>query len=205
MVKTPRSVNKLQKLIGRELEYRFSKMPKYVDRLPTISLCVRTKIVKKVPFDEDLDVTQETDWGYRVTKLGKMVFVRDAIVYHYHRATWNNYFKQQYAYAKFAFMLFFAKKHKDKMFGDQLTKFYIPFQISLIYSTILFLLMSVFLKELLLVSLLPFTVLLLTYFVLAIKLSKKSDEFLTFLLIFSFRNVAWCLGIARGIFNLRSS
>ncbi|MBN2203318.1 MAG: glycosyltransferase [Candidatus Aenigmarchaeota archaeon] len=200
MVKTPKGVNTLQKLIGRELEYRFSRMPRYVDRLPTISLCVRTRIAKKVLFDEDLAVAQETDWGYRVTKLGRMVFVKDAIVYHYHRATWKNYFKQQYAYARAAFMLFFAKKHKDKMFGDHLTKFYIPFQITLIYSFALFLLMSFVFPELLYVSLLPLGVLLFTYFALADRLSRKGSDFLLYFAIFAFRNIAWCFGIFRGIF-----
>ena len=200
MVKTPSGVNKLQQLVGRELEHRFSEMPYQVERLPTISLCVRTKIAKKILFDKDLDVAQETDWGYRVTKLGKMIFVPNSVVYHYHRATWKNYFKQQYVYAKFAFSLFFLKKHKNRMFGDRITKAYVPFQIIMVYLTVLFLLLSIFNSQSLFLSSLSLLIILLTYFVHALILSKTPYEFLFYILIFAVRNVAWCLGLLRGIF-----
>ena len=49
MIKTPLKVNKLQQLIGKELEERFSHFSKYASRLPTISLCIRTNYAKKIP------------------------------------------------------------------------------------------------------------------------------------------------------------
>jgi cellulose synthase/poly-beta-1,6-N-acetylglucosamine synthase-like glycosyltransferase len=200
MVKTPRTVNRLQELIGRELEYRFSRLPKYVGRLPTMSLCVRTVIAKRVLFDKDLDVAQETDWGYRVTKLGRMVFVPNALVYHYHRATWKHYFKQQYNYAKAAFRLFFMKSHVNRMFGDEITRFYIPFQISLVYAVALFMLASVFNSVFVTIFLVPLAILLFSYFVLADRLSSRASDLVMYFLIFAVRNIAWSIGILRGLF-----
>jgi len=201
IVKTPsRAVNKLQELIGRELLDRFQHFPKYVKRLPTISLCIRTEYAKRIPFDEDFDVAQETDWGYKTSKIGKIAFVPKAIAYHSHRTTWKSYFKQQFSYAKFVFMLYFRKKHLTKVLGDEISKSSMALQILLIYFGFLGLLLGFLNTIFFIVSVILFTVLLITYFIRAMKLSKNFSDFSLFLAIFVVRNIAWCLGIIRGIF-----
>ncbi len=200
MVESTCSSNKLQQLLGRELKYRFLSLPRHVRRLPTISLCIRTNYAKKILFDKDLDVAQETDWGYRITKIGKMLFVPKAVVYHYHRTTWKDYFKQQFKYGRFTPILYFKKGHLKRAFGDEISKSYMALQILLIYFGALSLLLG-FVKNIFFkISPIFFMILLIIYFIHAIKLSKNFSEFLMFLVIFLVRNIAWCLGIIRGIF-----
>lgn len=199
MVKTL-SKNKLQELIGRELEDRFKRFPKYVLRLPTMSLCIKTEYAKKYPFDEKFDVAQEADWGFRISKVGKIAFVPKAVVYHYHRSTFKTYFKQQYTYGKFVFSLYFKRGNAKRVFGDWITKPSIALQVFLSYFGILFLILSLLNPVFLYLSETFFIILLLTYFADALRLSKGLGDFLLFLFIFLFRNIAWCLGILRGIF-----
>jgi len=200
MVESTRSSNKLQQLLGRELKYRFLSLPRHVRRLPTISLCIRTNYAKKIHFDKDLDVAQETDWGYRITKIGKMLFVPKAVVYHYHRTTWKDYFKQQFKYGRFTPILYFKKGHLKRAFGDEISKSYMALQILLIYFGVIGLLLGFLNNTFFVMPTILFTVLLITYIFHAIKLSKTLIDFFMFLGIFVVRNIAWCLGIIRGIF-----
>jgi GT2 family glycosyltransferase len=196
-IRTPKGVNKLQNVIGKELEDRFKKFPRYISRAPTMNLCVRTAAAKKVPFDERFDVAQETDWGYRLTKLGKMIYQPAAIVYHYHRATWKKFFKQQYMYAMFAPYLYV--KHKRKTAGDHITKF------SMIIQPFLFLFCLLFLVLSLLASALTTAAILLLIFLFAIylrdtlRLSKSALDVVYFLAMFAVRTIAWGLGLLHGI------
>lgn len=199
-VKTPSGSNKLQELIGRELEDRYKSFPKYVSRLPTMSLCIRAKDAKENLFDERFDVAQETEWGFRISKIGKIAFVPKAVVYHYHRSTIKNFFRQQYAYGKFAFSLYFRRKNTKKVFGDWITKPSISLQVFLSYFGVLFLLLGFLSTAFLYVSAFLFIWLAATYVADAVRLSTGPGEFLLFLVIFLLRNVAWCLGIVRGLF-----
>jgi GT2 family glycosyltransferase len=200
---TPKTLsenNKLQELIGRELEDRFKRFPKYVIRLPTMSLCIRTEYAKKYLFDEKFDVAQETDWGFRISKVGKIAFVPKAVIYHYHRSTFKTFFKQQYTYGKFAFSLYSRGGNAKRVFGDWITKPSIALQVFLSYLGVLFLLLSLINSFFFYLSLIFFFTLLMTYFADALRLSKGIGEFFFFLIIFLFRNIAWCLGIVRGLF-----
>lgn len=200
LIKTPKNINKIQELIGRELENRFKQFPKYVSRFPTMSLCVRTELAKKIIFDEELDIAQETDFGYRITKFGKMRYTPKAKVYHYHRSSWNGYFKQQYNYAKYAFLLYFKKGHIRRIIGDEISKSIFMLQILFLYLTSLFLIFylidNYFFNPLLTI----FIILLFSYFYDIIKISKNVSDVFDFLFLILFRNIAWCLGIIGGIF-----
>jgi glycosyltransferase involved in cell wall biosynthesis len=116
---TPIDVSKLQRAIGVELESRFKVFPEYLQRAPTMSLCVESKIAKKLLFDETIKVGVETDFGYRLNKLGKIKYMPNSIVWHYHRASWKSYFKQQWNTARGAFWVYI--KHPDKVTGDHIT------------------------------------------------------------------------------------
>ena len=201
LVKTPKNVNKLQKIIGRELETRYNKFSNFVSRGPTMSLAFRTKLAKKILFDENYDVAQETDWGYRFTKHYKMAYIPKAIVYHYHRATWKNFFKQQFKYAKMVPSVY-LRRHKTKIVGDEISKFYMPVQIAFLYVAVLFLLIGYFVPETLFLFYVPIAILFLSYVIHALTLSKNFEDFVWFLCLFFVRNVAWNLGIIVGIFKV---
>lgn len=200
---TPKDVNRLQKLIGAELEGRFKKFPKFISRAPTMNICVRTAVAKKIKFDERFGVAQETDWGYRLTKFGKMVYIPSAVIWHYHRPTLKNFFKQQYSYGKFMPLLYL--KHKGKSAGDHISKPTMIFQEFIFLFSLLFLAISLFNSSFINLSAISFILLFILFFVEAIHLGKNILDIISFLFLFFFRTIAWTIGLIVGIFSLFSS
>lgn len=200
LVKTPRSVNKLQEVIGKELEGRYKEFPEFVSRGPTMNLAFRTKLAKKILFNESFDVAQETEWGYRFTKSHKMAYVPKAIVYHYHRATWASFFKQQFKYAKFVPLVYF--KNKNKIQGDHISKPSMLLNIINFYFIILFLLLSMIYSTFLYISIVIFIFFLASSASEFIKLRLGNEYFTYFLLVFIVRTAAWCIGLLFGFKNL---
>jgi len=199
-----KSETKLQEIIGRELEDRYNHFPKKILRAPEMNLCVRTKVLKKIKLDESLDVAYDTDFGYKLNKiggLGSIVYQPKAIVYHYHRATWKAYFKQQYKYAKTVPRVYFGK-HKTRIMGDNISKSYMPIQIALLYLTVLFGLTLLMTPKIILFFYASAFVLLLSYLTHALRLSKSFEDIIWFLCLFFVRNVAWNIGVVVGILNL---
>lgn len=212
---TARAVNTLQHLIGKEFEDRFRHAPKFIPRAPTMNLCVRTKFAKKIKFDEKIDYAQETDWGYRLTKIGKMKYMPKAVVYHYHRSTWKSYFKQMLRYGSQTPMLY--AKHPLHATGDYNSKpiyfaeeFVFIFSLFTLFFSLSFLTLSSFLPfnilgfvpSLFTLFYLSITFLFVLYFLEAISLTKDPKEIFLFFLMFFVRNAAWTIGLAFGILKL---
>ena len=110
----------LQRMIGIEMEDRFNNPPKFILKAPTANFCVRTKIFKKVKFDEKLKVAYEADFDYKILKFGKIAYNSEAIVYHYHRADWKSYFNQQRLQSTYFFTV--MMRHKQSIKGDYITQ-----------------------------------------------------------------------------------
>jgi len=200
IMKTPEDTNRLQRLIGIELETRFKKFPEFIPRAPTANLCFRTKFAKETLFDEKYDVAQETEWGYRYTeKYGLMKFIPKAIVYHYHRATWKSFFKQQYRYGKFVPSLYMKFKSKAK--GDPISTRSMMIQVLLLYFLGLSLLFVPIGEFFVTIFLLLFLILELIYFYNLPVLDSNKDR-IELMAIFIVRNIAWNLGILAGIYKV---
>lgn len=208
--KTPQDVNHLQQLIGRELENRFHKIPKNacVSRLPTMNLCVRTYVVKKVKMDESLDVTFESDWGNRLTRLGKMVYVPDAVVYHYHRSDLKSFFKQQLNYGKFVIKRRNIYIGYNK-FGDYLSTPLMGIQLLSFNFFILISLMSLWIKLFLVTNLLINLIASVFFLIFILSLisdikpiTKNSLDIFKYIALFFVRTVAWSVGILIGAIDL---
>ena len=197
---TPKNVSRLQDIIGRELEDRFHKFPKYIPRAPTMNLCFETKTAKKLKFDETLRVSYDTDFGYRLTKLGKMLYNKKAIIYHFHRATWKNFFKQQYLTAIIVPQLYL--KHKGRTIGDHISKKNMIIQPYLFDFAVLGLLLSLINPFYLNLSLLMLIILFVLYIENMSRLIKKSSDVLWFFGMFITRTVAWGLGLIVGLIKL---
>jgi len=116
---TPSNATRLQRLIGAELEARFKTFPEFISRAPTMNLCIRTKVAQKLRFDEKLRVAYDTDFGWRLTKLGKMRYNKRAVILHHHRSSWRKFFKQQYTTAKY--MPYLYLKHRGRAKGDEIS------------------------------------------------------------------------------------
>lgn len=195
---TPKGLSILQTLIGLELENRFKKFPKYLYRAPTMNLCLKTDIAKKVRFDEKQKVAIETDFGFRLTKLGKMIYTPEAKVWHYHRSTLKDYFNQQKNQAKWGLRLLF--KHGSRAVSDPITTFGMTIQIPLSMFGILFLIASIFSKLFLYPSLISFFILFVIYIKIIVEINPPLSYCPAFLALFLFRTTAWVSGVIQGIF-----
>ncbi len=198
--KTPRNVNFLQKLVGIELENRFKHFPEYIPRAPTMNICVRTKILKKLRFNSKLFVGYDTDFGYRLNKKGfKILYEPRAVIYHYHRATWKKIFKQQMTYAKYLPLIY--SKHKRKMGGDYISKPTMMYQLAIFYLAVISLFLSLFSITFLdFFGIFVLLFLLISVFEFA-SFKTKKGYFPYFLMIFFVRTLAWSIGFILGIFR----
>ena len=194
---TPENMPLLPKMIGLELESRFKKFPKYLKRAPTMNLCLKTEAAKKVKFDEKQMVGVEVDFGYRLSKLGKIVYVPQATVLHYHRATLKNYFLQQKSQAKGMARILF--KHKVQALGDHITTLSMTAQIPLLALGLTFLVFSLFNKLFLYLSLSCFLILFILYLKNIIEIKPPFSYYPIFLGLFALRTIAWLTGITEGI------
>lgn len=198
---TPKSAKGFQKLIGLELEDRFKHAPNFVPRGPTMNIAVRTKFAKKVKFDERFDVAQETDWGYRLTSFGKMIYVPEAIVFHYHRPTLNSYLKQNgFRYGRATPLLYL--KNMKKISGDYITKPIILLQEYTFWFFGLFALLSIFYNSLLSTLAIISAFLIFLYLIDIMRFTKKLSYIASFVLLYFLRNIIYTLGMIVGIFDL---
>lgn len=198
---TPRNVNKLQELIGRELENRWKKFPEFISRAPTMNLCVRTKVAKKLKFDENYFWAWDTDFGYRLNEIGKMRYVPSAIIHHYHRATWMSFFKQQMNNAKIQSRLVLLE-HRKSIKGDHISTFDMMLTLLLLGLSVLFFIVNFFNKSFSPLPQLFFTLFILKILIDSLKLSKTPTEFFWFVVIFLLRTIAWVIGMIIGFIEV---
>ena len=180
---TPEDVDKLQLLIGREMEKRYEKFPKYIRRSPDATLCVRTDVAKKVKFNEKFFWSWESDFGYRLTKKGKMKYIPEAVVYHYHRSTWKGFFKQQLNNGK-ATLLLFSTKRKEKVTGDHISTPTMGLMLLFFYLIFVSLFLGIFFRSFLILSVISFILFSLLTIKDAISLSNDFFEFFYYIGIF---------------------
>ena len=194
-----RTENILQHVIGKELEHRYRNFPEKVPRAPDMNLCLRTKPAKAVRFNEKFDVSYDADFGYRFTKkYGEISFSESAIIYHYHRATWKKFFKQQYTYAKFVPLVYL--RHKEKMKGDHISTPSMLGNIVNMYLMMLALLLSP-LSVVFLYESLALLVLFIFSFALQFRGFMERKYIFYYMSMFFVRTLAWCSGLPVGAFR----
>lgn len=197
---TPKDVSKLQSIIGRELESRFKTFPKYIPRAPTMNLCFKTETARKLRFDEELRVSFDTDFGYRLNMIGKMLYNKKAIIYHYHRAAWKNFFKQQYLSAVYVPRLYI--NHKKMSIGDKISKTTMIVQPFIFNLAVLGIILSAFSSLFLWLALAMMLLLFIIYVDNMVGLVRSFGDVLWFFAMFVVRTTAWSTGLIVGIYNL---
>ena len=200
---TPENASVLQKIIGQELESRFKKLPKYISRAPTMNLCLKTEIAQKVRFDEEQTVGVEVDFGWRLAKLGKIVYVPKAKVFHYHRADLKSYFFQQKNQTQGMVKIFF--KHGGRTFGDKITPLSMTLQMPLFAAGLTGLVLSFFNGLFLYASLVFFLILFTIYLINIIEIKPSFHHWPAFLGLFALRTCAWMTGLIQGIWLTKKS
>ena len=194
---TPKSLNRFQELIGLELESRFKKFPKYISRAPDMNLCVRTKVARKVKFDERFIWSWETDFGYRLTKLGKMKYVPEAIVYHYHRPNPKSFFKQQMKNAMMAPLIYW--KHLDKIKGDHISTGSMALTLLLFYLVLFSAVLSLFFNFFLPIYTVLLFIFLFYIMFQVIIVARKPSDYIPLTTIYLIRTLAWSIGVPKGL------
>jgi glycosyltransferase involved in cell wall biosynthesis len=194
---TAKSKSRLQMAIGKELEDRFNHFVKYVARAPTMNLCIRRKVLDRIRFNEKMRVAYDTEFGYEVNKIGKMLYNEKAIIYHYHRATWKNLFRQQMTYGEYSFLI--SMRHRDKMMGDQITNPYMIAQVPVFWIGILFAFLSLIRFELIFFTIVSAVAIKLVFWMKIHRLGVKTRDYPLFFSFFTVRMVAWSVGLVKGV------
>ncbi|MDD5594609.1 MAG: glycosyltransferase [Candidatus Margulisbacteria bacterium] len=198
---TPESANYLQRAIGLELENRYKKFPKYIDRAPTMNLCFKTETARQVRFDESFTYQAfEVDFCYRLAKYGKILYVPGAIVRHYHRSNILAYVKQQRDQAKWGVKLLF--KHGRKAAADQITTFGMSLQIVFLLSGLFFYLLSFLFRGSLYVSMIFMLLLIASYIKNIAEINPAWPYYPVFFALFFIRTCSWAVGSVLGLFYL---
>jgi glycosyltransferase involved in cell wall biosynthesis len=192
--------NRLHTCIGAELEERFRRFPRFVNRLPTMNLAVHVSVAREVPFDERLDAGQEAEWGARVNRIGKMVYTPDAKVWHLHRTSWRAFFHQQFQYGRAMPLL--IRNHPRAALGDYISTPGMAGQLILITSLEISVLVTLAFRSTWFVPSILLIALIYWFLRSTIRLSRSPSEWFTFLGIFLVRTVAWELGILVGTLNI---
>jgi cellulose synthase/poly-beta-1,6-N-acetylglucosamine synthase-like glycosyltransferase len=194
----------IQRCIGYELSNRYSRLPKEVERLATMNLLLKEKVLKEVGgFDETLPTQYDTDLGFRIVKSGyKLIFDSDATCYHFHRPTLRKYFVQQYRYGQNTWKVYL--KHPHLMKGDKITDWGMNIQ-PVLYALAAILLGLSLISPLTLVGLTLFlsltTIITFYYMFSAAKISIKYQDASAMFLVWIYftRAFAWTFGAATSI------
>ncbi|MCK5320465.1 glycosyltransferase [Candidatus Parcubacteria bacterium] len=194
---TPKDSTNFQKIIGLELENRFNHFGNYISRAPTMNLCLKTEVAKKILFNENYTYQAfETDFGYRLTRVGKMYYTPKAKVFHYHRPTLSDFFKQQKNQAKWGVQL--LKKHKTKAISDPITTLSMTAQIPLFFLCLLSLFLSYFYNIFFYPAIILLGVLLLIYIKNILEIKPPLYLYPVFIPFFLYRTLAWVAGVISG-------
>jgi len=127
-VETWNSDSLVPRVIGYELNYRYQRLPDTVERVATMNLLLKKKVVLEIgSFDEELPTQYDTDIGARLAKSGyRIAFDHEAKCYHFHRPSIRTFFKQQYKYGQNTWKLYF--KHPQLAKGDRITDWWMNAQ-----------------------------------------------------------------------------
>ena len=131
------------RVIGYELISRYRRLPDTVERVATMNLLLKKKIITEIgSFDETLPTQYDTDIGARLAQKGyKIAFDAEAICYHFHRPTLGTFFKQQYKYGQNTWKLYL--KHPKLARGDKITDWWMNAQPIIYIAAFVMLLISI--------------------------------------------------------------
>lgn len=126
--------NVLPRCIGYDLQYRYSRLKNEVNRVATMNLLLRKRVLEEVGgFNEDLPTQYDTDLGFKITQKGYRIIVDPEVkCYHFHRPTLLGYFRQQLRYGQNTSKLYL--KTPELIRGDQITDFWMNIQPVLVFS-----------------------------------------------------------------------
>lgn len=189
----------LPALIGIEFQERYRYFPRYLSRAPTMNLCVRTDLARLVRFDETLPFAIETDFGFRLTRLGKMRYNPRAVVWHYPRTTWKGFFQQQIGFARGALQVYM--KHKKRLKGDPISTFSMICQVPILGLALACAFLAAVDHRYVCVMFALFLLLLSIYIKDMLRLPIRWRHCPIMLALFIVRTAGWLVGMLQGVFS----
>ena len=187
------------RVIGYELNYRYSRLPNTVERVATMNLLLKTEFIHEIGgFDETLPTQYDTDLGARLAEAGfKIAFDPNAICYHFHRQTLFAFFKQQYKYGQNTWKLYF--KHPKLAKGDKITDWWMNIQPIIYGIAVILFLISVGTNFSLIPTLIFGSIVIITVIQYVISAARISYIFRDFsamylIVIYFTRALAWTVG-----------
>jgi cellulose synthase/poly-beta-1,6-N-acetylglucosamine synthase-like glycosyltransferase len=198
---TPHDVNTLQKIIGFDLDTRFLSTPEgYVKRHPNMNLLIRKEVFEEIGFNEAFIVGYDTIFGYILNARGyKIWYNPDCFVWHYHRSSIRDYFKQQFVSGQYALKVYLHCKNARK--GDNINSKFMLAQPILMMGLIISLAISIFyaiFHQIALGIFLCLSIIFLFDTIKAIKIAKNGMASFLYFLYF-FRVIIWLTGTFYGV------
>lgn len=197
-IETWNAQNPWARSIGYELKNRYSRIGKYAGRIATMNLLLKKVVIADAGgWDENLPSQYDTDFGFRISRLGyKIAYEPAAKCYHYNRSTVKAYWRQQLQYGKNTLKLYFKHGHLAK--GDEITDVGMNIQPVLLLSAFtLFILGVVPVLRLLWIGSGLIILAMLLYFIYsAVKISVKFHDWeaLRLIVLYFIRSIAWFVG-----------
>jgi len=120
-IETWNHTNPWARSIGYELKTRYRRIGRYTGRIATMNLLLKKEVIAEVGgWDEAFPSQYDTDFGFRMSKLGyKIAYEPSAVCYHFNRPTLKAFYRQQRQYGKNTLRLYFKHGHLAK--GDEIT------------------------------------------------------------------------------------
>ena len=185
------------KIMGYDLEYRYNRIKsKYVHHVSTCATMYRKKAFEEVGlFDKSYRYGYDHDMSYRLNNRGyKLIIKKEISVKHFWKETLRGYIKEQYYSAKGILNL--INKYPNKKRGNEVAGIREYIQTPLTLISLIFLISSLFYKDLFIIFMLSFGIILVDRFIQAINIFKikKDLECLFFQpFIHILRNITWSI------------
>ncbi|MBU2564045.1 glycosyltransferase [Patescibacteria group bacterium] len=204
VILTANSKKLIPRIIGYELQDRYEKMPKEIKRAATMHIVYKKKIIEEIGgFNEKLKTGYDAEIGHRINNAGyKIIFVKDAKVWHNHRETLKAFFKQQYEYGKFAVIRYL--KLPKMLKGDEVSSFWMISQPLFYLSSIILLIFWFFYKFSWYLILIPILILFISYIFSTLRLTIKYKDLtaISLFIIYLIRPIGWTVGAISALFSL---
>jgi glycosyltransferase involved in cell wall biosynthesis len=199
-IETWNETNPWARSIGYEIKSRYSRIGKYTGRIATMNLLLKKSVIEEVGgWNEDLPSQYDTDFGYRMSRLGyKIAYEPAAKCFHFNRPTLGAYWRQQLQYGKNTTKLYL--KHRSLAKGDEITDVGMNIQPAMYLAVVALALLGIvpLLRMLWLVSGGLLVAILVYYLYSAAKISAKFHDCsaMRLVVLYFVRAIAWLCGAA---------
>jgi glycosyltransferase involved in cell wall biosynthesis len=184
--------------IGYEIKNRYGRIADYTGRIATMNLLLKKSLIEEAGgWDETLPSQYDTDFGYRISRLGyKIAFEPSAKCYHFNRPNIRAYWRQQFQYGKNTARLYL--KHGRLARGDEITDFGMNIQPGFLLAVIAAFLLGLIpqLRVLWYVSVVMLVAISIYFVISAARISSKFKDWsaLSLVLLYYVRAFAWLVG-----------